>query len=250
MQVETAKAVRTEQPLVTDRHQGIGLQRGHVDRQRAQRLAGVDHERRTHLAQRCTDGVEVEHAAVGPVHVGDGGENDPIVDAVEHRLGPRLPGLFLYDGKLRAGLLGEPLPRVVVGRELTRQHQHAVTRTRLHVASVSGKPIARRRDRRDAVGVGIHQLRESLPQPLDIRKPVLRVQLPRPPAPIESGRRCGMHTAQQRGDSRRVEVRDRVVDQELVSLVREDVGIEVGAHPEDAATEPSSLLRWSDLLRR
>ena len=90
--VKKRAAVGAEHPLVGRKHQEVGIERAHVERQHAGAMGGVDQERGTAGARRRRNLIEVDEAAVRPMHRGNRHQRERrcagAVDRGQHGRGP------------------------------------------------------------------------------------------------------------------------------------------------------------------
>ena len=127
--IEEGAAVGTEQPLVGRERDEVRVERAHVDLGDADAMRGVDQQCCALRAQCRRDAVEIDRAAVRPVHRRDRGERNRrrawSFDRGEHRSRPVAVGgtLYGFDGEALGARPRQPFQHR--GRMIVRQHEDA-----------------------------------------------------------------------------------------------------------------------------
>ncbi len=172
--VEEAEPGRAEQVLEHASGQEVAVERAHVDRQRADRLVGVDEHRRARLVRDAADALDVEPAAVPEADVRDRHQRRPLVDCRLEALQRDRPVRFrrhVHDPH------AAPLLRVrdlADSRELEVADHDRVAP--VAEAEAADEPAHTRGDRgrdRDLVLAGVHEPRDRRPHRLEAADPVL-----------------------------------------------------------------------------
>ena len=201
---QAGQAACAQQPLVAHGHDEVGLPAFDIRRHDAQALAEVEHERDLAFLERGTDAVKVEHGAVVPAHLGQGGDAKVwfFGDRGEHGLGPVLAGFARNAAQPRAGVGAALLPAQQVRGELAFEHQHGIAGSQRQAVGGGGQAEGRRGHQRNGMRFAGEKLRQQRAQFLSLLRWRRRHSLPGPRHGFEGGqarRMCGSKARTLRG---------------------------------------------------
>ena len=185
--VEVAERVRAHEPLVARARHEVRLHSAHVERQGAERLGGVHHQRRPRLPGPGADPREIEEPAVGPVDVRQRDHRHPLVEFGQHR--PRPVAVL---GARDEPDLAARAPRLVgpgvdVRGELLGGEQDHLPHPERHVVRGEREAVARRGGEGHGVGPRPEQFRPGGAQRLRVFEEVVDGDLPGARLPPEAG---------------------------------------------------------------